>query len=219
MLPCRRRRFADPPSLWCRAADCAAVLAGADHRQCRDHAPGGSGRRSDRVWLVPCLGLVDFTFAGDGRHQLLAAAAFAADRHPADPGILLGACRGAGAPAWPQHGGKAWLAAAVSRPLRVGAWPCRYRLSLERAGVPVLREPALAAIGQPCRALRVDASGTGGRAGAGILDCRPAKARDLPCRPSAGAGGLWMGAPCRNPDAVFNPFQGDPSGAACCAAT
>ena len=27
------------------------------------------------------------------------------------------------------------------------------------------------------------------------------------------------GAPCRNPDAVFNPLQGGSSGAACCAAT
>ena len=219
MLPCRRRCLADPPSLWCRAADCAAVMAGADHHQCRDHATGGTGRRPDRVWLVPCFGLVDFTFAGDRRYQLLAAIAIAADRHSAPPRLFLGARRGAGTPAWPQHGRKARLAAAVSRPLRVGAWPYCHRLSLECAGISFLCKSALAAIGQPCRAIRVDASGTGGRAGAGFLDCRPAKARDLPCRPSAGTGGLWLGAPCRNPDAAFNPFQGDPSGAASCTAT
>jgi len=65
LLPCRRRCLADSSSFWCRAADCAAVMAGADHCQCRNHAPGGTGRRSDRVWLVPRLDLVDFTFPGD----------------------------------------------------------------------------------------------------------------------------------------------------------
>ena len=202
MLSCRRRRLADPPSLRPCSADRAAVMAGAGHRQIRDHAPGGAGRGACRFWLVSCLGLVDFALAGHRRYQLLAACAAAIDRHSVDPGVLLGAGGGVGTPAGPWHRGEARLAAAVPGPLRVGAWPYRYRLPLECAGIPVFRKPAAAAVGKPCRALRPDTSGAGRRVRTGILDCRAQEAGNLFCRSPARAGSLWVEPLGRNPAAA-----------------
>ena len=124
-------------------------MAGAGHRQIRDHAPGGAGRGACRIWLVSCLGLVDFALAGHRRYQLLAACAAAIDRHSVDPGVLLGAGGGVGTPAGPRHRGEARLAAAVPGPLRVGAWPYRHRLPrnapgyLFSANLPLLQSASL----------------------------------------------------------------------------
>ena len=108
----------------------------------------------------------------------------------------------AGAPVWPDSGGAFADVCRDAVTVRMGAWPCRHRLSVERAGISVFGAHITAADGGVCRSLRPYPHSSHLGHGAGAVVAWMAAARG--CHVSHPAAGSFcrLGSALKSADSI-----------------